>query len=69
MITIGFYAFYEKYQATGWVKLDTIYDVVLNISLVMVIRFEYKLLLFYCMHIRRSLLNSLSFVCRLLPEW
>lgn len=37
MITIGFYAFYEKWQATGWVRVDTIYDVVLNISLVMVI--------------------------------
>lgn len=33
MISIGFYAFYEKYQATGWVKVETIYDVVLNISL------------------------------------
>ena len=35
MISIGFYAFYEKYQATGWVKVETIYDIVLNISLVM----------------------------------
>lgn len=37
MISIGFYAFYEKYQSTGWVKVETIYDIVLNISLVMVI--------------------------------
>lgn len=37
LIGIGFYAFYDKWQATGWVRVETIYDVVLNISLVMVI--------------------------------
>lgn len=35
--SLGFYAFYEKWQATGLVKVDTIYDIVLNISLVLVI--------------------------------
>lgn len=34
---IGFYAFYEKWQATGLVKVETIYDIILNISLVLVI--------------------------------
>lgn len=33
----GFYAFYEKWQATGLLKVDTIYDIMLNISLVLVI--------------------------------
>lgn len=37
MIGIGLYAFVDKWQLTGWVKLETVYDVVLNISLVMVI--------------------------------
>lgn len=37
LIFAGFYAFYEKWQATGLVKVDTIYDIVLNISLVLVI--------------------------------
>lgn len=37
LIGIGFYAFYEKWQSTGWVRVETIYDIVLNISLVMVI--------------------------------
>lgn len=37
LIGIGLYAFVDKWQLTGWVKLDTFYDVVLNISLVMVI--------------------------------
>lgn len=37
MIGIGMYAFVDKWLLTGWVKLETIYDVVLNVSLVMVI--------------------------------
>lgn len=37
LIGIGLYAFVDKWQLTGWVKLETVYDVVLNISLVMVI--------------------------------
>lgn len=37
MIGVGLYAFVDKWQATGWVKVETVYDVVLNISLVMVI--------------------------------
>ena len=37
LIAIGFYAFVEKWQATGSVRVETIYDVMLNISLVMII--------------------------------
>lgn len=37
LIGIGMYAFVDKWQLTGWVKLDTVYDVILNVSLVMVI--------------------------------
>nr|CAD7426477.1 unnamed protein product [Timema monikensis] len=37
LIGVGLYAFVDKWQATGLVKVETIYDVVLNISLVMVI--------------------------------
>ncbi|KAF2897986.1 hypothetical protein ILUMI_08193 [Ignelater luminosus] len=37
LIGIGLYAFVDKWQLTGWVKLETVYDVILNISLVMVI--------------------------------
>lgn len=37
LIGIGSFAFIEKWQITGWVKIDTVYDVILNISLVMII--------------------------------
>ncbi|KAL3267968.1 hypothetical protein HHI36_007104 [Cryptolaemus montrouzieri] len=37
LIGIGLFAFVEKWQVTGWVKIDTFYDVILNISLVMII--------------------------------
>ncbi|XP_066247983.1 tetraspanin-33-like [Euwallacea similis] len=37
LIGIGLYAFVDKWQLTGWVKLETVYDVILNISLVMVL--------------------------------
>ena len=37
LIGIGFYAFLEKWQTNGFFKVDTIYDIFLNISLVLVI--------------------------------
>ncbi|PNF16035.1 hypothetical protein B7P43_G04623 [Cryptotermes secundus] len=37
LIGVGLYAFVDKWQATGLVKVETVYDVILNISLVMVI--------------------------------
>uniref|UniRef100_A0A182K8X8 Tetraspanin n=1 Tax=Anopheles christyi TaxID=43041 RepID=A0A182K8X8_9DIPT len=37
LIGIGFYAFVDKWQATGLIKLETFYDIVLNLSLVMII--------------------------------
>lgn len=37
LIGIGLYAFVDKWQLTGWVKLENFYDVILNISLVMII--------------------------------
>lgn len=37
LIGIGLYAFVDKWQLTGWVKLENVYDVILNVSLVMVI--------------------------------
>ncbi|XP_044743099.1 tetraspanin-33-like [Chrysoperla carnea] len=37
LIGIGLYAFLDKWTLTGSIKLETVYDVVLNISLVMVI--------------------------------
>ncbi|XP_055382878.1 tetraspanin-33 [Condylostylus longicornis] len=37
LMGIGVYAFMDKLQSTGWVRLETFYDVILNISLVMII--------------------------------
>lgn len=37
LIGIGLYAFMDKWKLTGWVKLDTVYDVILNVSLVLMI--------------------------------
>ncbi|XP_071441020.1 tetraspanin-33-like [Hetaerina americana] len=37
LIGVGLYAFVDKWQATGWVKVETVYDIILNISLVMII--------------------------------
>ncbi|KAK0082625.1 hypothetical protein PV325_010073 [Microctonus aethiopoides] len=37
LIGVGLYAFYDKWQTTGSVRVENVYDVVLNISLVMVI--------------------------------
>lgn len=38
LLGIGIYAFLDKWEeANGWVKLENIYDVVLNVSLVMII--------------------------------
>ncbi|XP_059621235.1 tetraspanin-33-like [Phlebotomus argentipes] len=37
LIGVGFYAFVDKWQVTGWLKVDNFYDVILNISLVMII--------------------------------
>ncbi|EFA09920.2 tetraspanin-33 isoform X1 [Tribolium castaneum] len=37
LIGIGLYAFVDKWQLTGWVKLENVYDVILNVSLVMVL--------------------------------
>lgn len=37
LIGIGLYAFVDKWQLTGSVKLENVYDFILNISLVMVV--------------------------------
>lgn len=37
LIGVGLYAFMDKWALTGSIKLETVYDVILNISLVMVI--------------------------------
>lgn len=37
LIGIGLYSGLDKFQATGFVKLDTYYDIILNISIVMVL--------------------------------
>ncbi|CAG9118587.1 hypothetical protein JYU34_019517 [Plutella xylostella] len=37
LIGVGLYAFIDKWQATGLIKLDTVYDVMLNISLLIAI--------------------------------
>lgn len=34
---IGLYAFFDKWQATGWVKVETLLDIVLNISLILIL--------------------------------
>lgn len=35
---IGFYAFLDKYQTNGgYFKLDTVYDIILNVSLLLII--------------------------------
>ncbi|XP_034254530.1 tetraspanin-33-like [Thrips palmi] len=36
LIGIGLYAFVDKWQASGLVKVETVYDVILNVSLVMI---------------------------------
>ena len=36
LIGIGLYAFVDKWQATGLVRVENVYDVILNISLVMI---------------------------------
>lgn len=37
LIGIGFYALIDKFHSTGFLKLDTIYDIILNISILMII--------------------------------
>lgn len=37
LIGIGLYAFVDKWQLLGWIKLENVYDVILNVSLVMII--------------------------------
>ncbi|XP_077286746.1 tetraspanin-33-like isoform X2 [Arctopsyche grandis] len=37
LVAIGLFAFYEKWQATELIKLDTVFDVILNVSLVLVL--------------------------------
>ncbi|KAF7989213.1 hypothetical protein HCN44_007743 [Aphidius gifuensis] len=37
LIGVGLYAFYDKWQTTGSMRVETVYDVVLNISLVLII--------------------------------
>ncbi|XKL62617.1 hypothetical protein PGB90_002450 [Kerria lacca] len=37
LIAIGLYAFWDKYNATGLVKVETVYDIILNVSLVLII--------------------------------
>ena len=37
LIGIGLYAFVDKWQLTGSVKLENVYDVILNVSLIMVL--------------------------------
>ncbi|KAL1137956.1 hypothetical protein AAG570_009651 [Ranatra chinensis] len=37
LIGIGTYAFLDKWQGTGLIKVDTIYDIVLDISLILII--------------------------------
>ncbi|KAH0558087.1 tetraspanin-33 [Cotesia typhae] len=37
LIGVGIYAFYDKLQTTGTIKVENVYDIVLNISLVMAI--------------------------------
>ena len=37
LIGVGFYAFVDKWQMTGSVRVENIYDIILNISLVMII--------------------------------
>ncbi|KAI8129355.1 Tetraspanin-33 [Lucilia cuprina] len=37
LLAIGLYAFMDKWESTGWVRLESFYDVILNISLVMMI--------------------------------
>lgn len=37
MVGVGFYAFVDKWQMTGSVRVENFYDILLNISLVMII--------------------------------
>lgn len=37
MIGIGLYAFHDKWRGTGLIRVNTVYDVLLDISLVLII--------------------------------
>lgn len=37
LIGIGLYSFVDKFQATGLIKIDTYYDILLNISIVLIL--------------------------------
>lgn len=37
LIGVGFYSGLDKFQATGLIKLDTYYDILLNISIILVL--------------------------------
>lgn len=37
LISIGFYTFWDKWELTGYLKLDTLYDILLNVSMVLIL--------------------------------
>lgn len=37
LIGVGLYSFLDKFKATGLIKVDTYYDVLLNISIVLLL--------------------------------
>ena len=37
LIAIGLYASYDKWTATGSLKIDNIYDIIINLSLVLMV--------------------------------
>lgn len=37
LIGVGLYSFLDKFKATGLIKVDTYYDVILNISIVLLV--------------------------------
>jgi tetraspanin-33 len=48
LIGIGLYSGLDKFQATGLIKLDTYYDIILNISIVMVLSGAIVFIVSFC---------------------
>ena len=48
LIGIGLYSFLDKFQATGLIKLDTYYDILLNVSIVLLLAGAIVFIVSFC---------------------
>lgn len=51
LIGVGLYSGLDKFQATGLIKLDTYYDIILNISIVLVLSGGIVFIVSFCEYI------------------